>query len=330
MKIIIVGAGISGLSTYLFLLKHLPDPSSHTITIVEAYDTAKLPTSFAARLANSKVNVEGSDTFTASVIGSALGISANGLAVLRRIDGDGSTKTLDKIVSKGHIVTKWSLNCSRGWELGQMNFMPLTKKNGEVGNGKDPKAKDDALGTGIIIVRHMLWDCLRDSVVEAGGQIVTKRVVNIVVDEGGGVKNGHAVTVTFADGTVNSADLVIGADGLKSVVRKVMFRKEKEKGGKDYITPQYEYVSIPSLPLGMSIRRIWTAQSGLSSIFTTNELYVPISLRGSPLTFYQRPLRHRWLASCQYSHLHPSRARHHVRHLWCKWFLRLWLHGIIN
>ena len=42
VKIIIIGAGISGLSTYLFMCKHLllnsPSTDEHEIKIYEAYD----------------------------------------------------------------------------------------------------------------------------------------------------------------------------------------------------------------------------------------------------------------------------------------------------
>jgi glycine/D-amino acid oxidase-like deaminating enzyme len=44
MRIVIVGGGIAGLSTYLHLRKHLPNASEHTITIYESHRSrAELP-----------------------------------------------------------------------------------------------------------------------------------------------------------------------------------------------------------------------------------------------------------------------------------------------
>ena len=235
MKILIVGAGITGLSTYLYLRRHLPDSQSLTITIVEAYDTSKIKsksTSAASTHELSKTNVDNSPaTFASAVVGSALGVSANGLNCLRRIDSDGSTKTLDRIINRGALITKWDINCARGWKLAEAKLCP------DLGTSEAQKQEDEGLGPALMIVRQALWEELRDAVIELGGKsaIANKRVTDVVVTDDG--CRDEPIRLHFADGSEEVADLLIGADGLKSIVRKVMFQDVKET---DYITPHYE------------------------------------------------------------------------------------------
>ena len=96
VKIIIIGAGISGLSSYLFLRKHLllasPSLHDHEIKIYEAYDIHQ------STFNGSSITVSSQDTddprpsddtepeFTPQAIGSAIGISKNGINVLSRLD----------------------------------------------------------------------------------------------------------------------------------------------------------------------------------------------------------------------------------------------------
>ena len=99
MKIIIVGGGISGLSTYLFLQKHvLALTNQHfEIKIYESYDISKYigkictPTlSIVKQDTQERSESEslGEPTFTPEAIASAIGISRNGLAVLSRISDE--------------------------------------------------------------------------------------------------------------------------------------------------------------------------------------------------------------------------------------------------
>src|SRR5882757_5945758 len=95
VKIIIIGAGISGLSTYLFLRKHLlsnSTSSEHEIKIYEAYDILK---SNFNTTANSSPNANettgdlaaNEPVFTPQAIGGGIGISRNGMSVFSRLDG---------------------------------------------------------------------------------------------------------------------------------------------------------------------------------------------------------------------------------------------------
>lgn len=205
MKISIVGAGISGLTTYLFLRKHLPNSSTHSITIYEAYDTSKLYT-------NSTTHDPSADHFLVTAIGNALGISANGLNVLRRLD----SHLFDEVVSRGCPVHTWKITNARGWNLV---------------DAKIPGSEEGEVQS-IMIARQALWEVLWSRVPD--GVVVNRKVVDVVA------RKAKRNEVAFADGGVEEADLVVGADGLRSIVRTAMFREDLVVGGIDYITPQYE------------------------------------------------------------------------------------------
>ena len=67
------------------------------------------------------------------------------------------------------------------------------------------------------------------------GAIVTKRISKVVANAGG--RN----TISFADGSpAIEADLVIGADGLKSVAKHALFPEAEE----DPYPPHYECVLL--------------------------------------------------------------------------------------
>ncbi|KAJ8127270.1 hypothetical protein O1611_g6366 [Lasiodiplodia mahajangana] len=101
-KIAIIGAGISGLSQYLWLQKAglLDD---HSVTIYEAREPQDRSATFTAN----------PETYNASVIGASIGLSPTGLHVLKRLDRD----LYDEILRTGHIVRTWRISNARGWTL---------------------------------------------------------------------------------------------------------------------------------------------------------------------------------------------------------------------
>lgn len=102
LKIAIIGAGISGLSQYLWLRKvGLLD--AHSATIYEARDAQ-------GRGATGVANLE---TYNASVIGASIGLSPTGLHVLRRLGQD----LYDEVLRTGHIIRSWRMSNARGWTL---------------------------------------------------------------------------------------------------------------------------------------------------------------------------------------------------------------------
>jgi 2-polyprenyl-6-methoxyphenol hydroxylase-like FAD-dependent oxidoreductase len=196
MKIVIVGAGISGLSTYLFLRKHLPTPSPpaqpHSIHIYETYDTT--------RGLNRKDGIHpgAHDQIASSIgIGGGLGIMGNGLNVLKRLD----ESLFHDIVRHGHPMHDFKMSNARGWTLAKI---PI-------------KSQDEPPMTCVMIARQALWDCLRVNVPDSA--IVTKKISAVVATAGEEKK-----IIEFADGSpAEECDLVIGADGLRSVVRRAIF-----------------------------------------------------------------------------------------------------------
>lgn len=210
MKIIIIGAGISGCTAYLQLKKHLPQPrgpapaAQHEITIYEAYDT------------NIDTTDEGraGDTHSSTlVVGGGLGIFPNGLNVLKRLDGD----ILRDIVRGGYAIAHQDLRTKNGALLVRM------ETTADADPGLDGKQMH-LLG----VSRHWLWRSLRIRIPDC--DIQTRRVASVVANESGRNK------VHFVDGSEPvEADLVIGADGIKGVTKLALFPGQE----KDY-APEYQ------------------------------------------------------------------------------------------
>ena len=207
MKIAIVGAGISGLSTYLFLKKHLPNPprpdSPHEIIVYDSYP------SLSRKQRESAIYLSQADG--ASFIGGGLGVAANGLATLKVLDPD----IHDDCVAKGYPAVRFQMKNAHDWTLGSMPAI-------------DPKNQSEPM---LMIRRQQVWDCIRDKVPDEAlscGKAVSK------IGQG---QSGKAV-LHFADGSISDEkDLVIGADGVKSNVKKAVLGD----GDKDEYPARYEY-----------------------------------------------------------------------------------------
>ncbi|KAJ5290405.1 uncharacterized protein N7443_010658 [Penicillium atrosanguineum] len=213
MKIVIIGAGIAGCMMYLELQKHLPKPSgsqaSHEITIYEAYST-DLDVTPEQRQRNE-------DTHSSTlVVGGGLGIGANGLNVLRRLDED----LLKEIVRNGYVTATSNLKSKNGWLLMSMKTTgPSASRSKDLAENMHTVASS----------RHSLWKALRSRVPEE--HIVNKRILEVIARPDG--KN----TARLDDGSPEiEADLVIGADGVRSTAKRALFPDSKE----DPYPPRYE------------------------------------------------------------------------------------------
>ncbi|KAF2657868.1 FAD/NAD(P)-binding domain-containing protein [Lophiostoma macrostomum CBS 122681] len=211
MKIIIIGAGISGLSTYLHLRKHLS--ASHTITLHESHrPRSTLPTTSSSSSTNPTLTL---DTLSAStaLVGGGLGISPNGMRVLRDLD----VALHDAVAAQGFPAERFVFKGANGWALGKQ----------WTGDGK-VRGEGEVEEVCISSARHGLWEMLMKRVVEEGGVVRYAKVVGAERDE----ERGQTV-VRVEDGEggeeVDRADLVIGADGVRSVVRKALFGEEEKE-----------------------------------------------------------------------------------------------------
>lgn len=207
MKVVIIGAGIAGCTAYLELQKHLPQP--HEITIYEAYST-DLDVSPEQR---QKMETTHSSTL---VVGGGLAVAPNGLNVLRRLD----EALLKEITRDGYVVSTSNLKSKDGWTL--MSMKP-TGPRPQTNITDDPERMHM-----VACSRHSLWKTLRARIPDE--HILNKRVKEVVT-------HGHEKNIVrFADGSPEvEADLVIGADGVKSTVKKALFAD----AGDPY-PPQYE------------------------------------------------------------------------------------------
>lgn len=200
MKIAIIGGGISGFAIYLALKKRLPQPpapaTEHEYVIFEAYDTTQNRTS---------EHAPGETHSATLVVGGGIGLHPNGVRSLERLNAD----LARDVKHAGHPINIQEMMSSYGWELARL---PCEYKG----------------TSSISLSRHALWNCLRNYIPDE--IIVTKRVSQVIPNP-----DGRGV-LRFADGSPDvEADLIIGADGLRSQARKALFPDAKE----DPYPPQF-------------------------------------------------------------------------------------------
>lgn len=216
LKIAIVGAGISGLSTYLFLKKHLPTFPPHEILIYETYPCP-------SRKQRELSSEDATTRDAASFIGGGLGVAPNGMRIMRELESE----VHDAVVAQGYPTVRFQMKNSRNWTLGSVPAVDVDNKPPEVM---------------IMSMRQGVWDCLREKVPEEviqAGRAVSK------VDRGPNVKP----TLCFADGTNSDEfDLVIGADGVRSVVRNAVTQAEPIYEGLCGIGGFFPSSYLPTLP----------------------------------------------------------------------------------
>ena len=132
MKIAIVGAGISGLSTYIFLSKQLPNPPPplppNKFAIYDGYP------------APSRSEREAGST---AIIGGGLGIAPNGMRMIRAL----SREVHRAIINQGYGVVRFQFNSSRGWTIGSV---PTVDLRGE------PEVM-------VMSSRQGIWECVSSS-----------------------------------------------------------------------------------------------------------------------------------------------------------------------
>lgn len=178
MKIIIVGAGLSGLSTAIALRKYLQplDPDLE-IKIYDEADTHGVHSFGWADHSDIRLKRQGA----------AISLQSNALRVLRDLD----PKLADQVIATGFPCKGFTWKTAGGWLLGRedLGLLPVS--------------------------RPLLIKCLVDAL---GQDRVIFRSVSKVV-----TSPGIRPEVHFDDGSPETADLVVGADGIRSPIRRCLF-----------------------------------------------------------------------------------------------------------
>ncbi|KAI1142632.1 hypothetical protein F5Y05DRAFT_365542 [Hypoxylon sp. FL0543] len=189
MKVIIVGAGLSGLSTAIALRKFIPTSQSLEVKI---YDNTNLETG------NGSSTAQGAPKVSTSRLGAGLGLQANGLRVLEDLD----PALKRRVFAAGFPCKSFTWKTAGNWLLGReyVDVLPIS--------------------------RPFLINCLQDTL--PAGSVTYKKVARVVT------RQGQRPVVQFEDGSPEeTADLVVGADGIRSTVRADLF------GADEKYRPQY-------------------------------------------------------------------------------------------
>ncbi|KAM7184093.1 hypothetical protein V8F33_013196 [Rhypophila sp. PSN 637] len=209
MKIIIVGGGISGLATYLYLRKLLPAaPSSSSLHTIHIYESHRPQNTISSDTQDTARNATSISTLSSSTqtVGGGLGVSPNGMRILHDI----SPSLHGAVTAQGFPCEKFIFMGENGWTLG---VVPTGDKGGYEG----PSAREEVC---VSSLRGGLWACLKDHVDETYGTDVFKYEK---VASTRPAAAGKKTVVVFKDGREEEADLVVGADGVKSAVRRGLF-----------------------------------------------------------------------------------------------------------
>jgi 2-polyprenyl-6-methoxyphenol hydroxylase-like FAD-dependent oxidoreductase len=189
MKIVIIGAGISGLGTTISLLKYL-QPQLGDDLEVKVYDEARVKP--AGEIDYSWHDHSDLRQTKKKNQGAAISLQANAFKVLRDLDPE----LEGRVHAAGLPCRGFTWKSASDWVLGHEDL--------------------DAH----LISRPVLIECLMGALPE--GIVQYRTVENVVIGE------GNKLTIRFADGGEETADLVVGADGIRSPLRRTLFGEAEE------------------------------------------------------------------------------------------------------
>lgn len=213
MRIIIVGAGVSGLSTYLLLEKLLPPILGKTTRKLEflIYD--------------SHISIPAGAGSGAGAIGNTSILPPTSIKILQQIDPE--LYTLFK--SQGFENHAFTIRSARGHALAKLPTTTTTATTATV---------DQKEEYAISCPHAVLKECLREIVGRREQSILHGKVVDVELREGESPNGNQKPRVKFSDGRpAVEADLVIGADGVHSVVKRAVFGQEADE---KHYAPEFE------------------------------------------------------------------------------------------
>jgi 2-polyprenyl-6-methoxyphenol hydroxylase-like FAD-dependent oxidoreductase len=175
-----------------------------------------------------------------TTLGGAVNIPSNGLRLLHHLG------LYDALLSRGSSSTDLVIHSTQDAVIAEMNMVAWSKKK---------------TGYGFMRVRRTdLIDVLQSAVEKEGITIrFGKQMTSIQEDD-------QSVTVAFADGTIDTADIVLGCDGIHSGLRKLHVDPQTtpEYSG---ISNMFSILSTSALPSGASLA------PGLHATQTTTGLF---------------------------------------------------------
>lgn len=186
MKIIIIGAGISGLGTAIALHKYLQPKLGESLE-VKVYDEANVkPAGVTDYGWHDHSDIRQKNQ------GAAISLQANAFKVLRDLD----PSLADRVYAAGLPCRGFTWKTASDWVLGHENL--------------------DAH----LISRPLLIDCLLRALPD--DTVVYRTISGVTTEESIKPK------VHFTDGGEETADLIVGADGVRSPCRKSLFGQAEE------------------------------------------------------------------------------------------------------
>ncbi|KAF4332770.1 salicylate hydroxylase [Fusarium beomiforme] len=130
-----------------------------------------------------------------STLGSAIGILPNGLRLLDRLG------VYSELLHRGSSHSNMTIHSINGGVLGQKDMVAAGREQ---------------TGYGYMRVKRTdLQDTLLKAVDKAGITLRYNKSLTSITE------SAHSVTVTFSDGTSDTADLLLGCDGIHSAVRRL-------------------------------------------------------------------------------------------------------------
>jgi 2-polyprenyl-6-methoxyphenol hydroxylase-like FAD-dependent oxidoreductase len=203
-------------------------------------------------------------------LGSGLSMVGPTLRALRMVDEEALQRCLSEGV--GHVALGF------GTAEGEVhNWMEL------------PRVAGPDYPSGFGIMRPLLWGLLAESAIKAGTRIRLSTTIDAVEQRDG------AVGVAFTDGTSGSYDLLVGADGLHSKVRELVFPEAPEP----FFTGQTVWRAVVPRPADLSDDMAMyygpRTKAGCNPV-SDREMYIFVVENTPELT---RPPREQWPAMIQ-------------------------------